>query len=91
MDLLLGNFVKKYIDEFNDLELKNLEKLLFIDDEVIYKWYFKNGLDKSIPNTKVSTMLKNIIIVSIFILSISLGKDVRNENFIHSQSYIGLY
>ena len=36
-------------------------------------------------------MLKNIIIVSIFILSISLGKDVRNENFIHSQSYIGLY
>jgi len=59
MDLLLGNFVKENIDKFNDLELKNLEKLIFMDDEVIYKWYFKNGLDKSIPNTKVSKMLKN--------------------------------
>ena len=25
MDLLLGNFVKKHIDEFNDTELKDLE------------------------------------------------------------------
>ena len=39
MDLLLGNFVKKYIDEFNTDELKDLEKLLFIEDEIIYKWY----------------------------------------------------
>ena len=58
MDLLLGNFVKKHIDEFNDLELKNLEKLIFMEDEVLYKWYFKNDLDKSIPNTNVSKMLK---------------------------------
>ena len=51
MDLLLGNFVKKYIDEFNDNELKDLEKLLFIEDEIIYKWYFekKNNI---IPNNK---------------------------------------
>ena len=59
MDLLLGNFVKKYIDEFNDAELNDLEKLLFIEDEVIYKWYFEKKLDNSIPNTKVSAMLKN--------------------------------
>ena len=59
MDLLLGNFVKRFIDEFNDTELKDLEKLIFIEDELIYKWYFEKNSVKSIPNTKVSTMLKN--------------------------------
>ena len=59
MDLLLGSFVKKYINEFNDEELKYLEDLLFIEDEIIYKWYFEKNSDNSIPNTKVSTMLKN--------------------------------
>ena len=59
MDLLLGNFVKKYIDKFNNAELNDLEKLLFIEDVVIYKWYFEKKSDNSIPNTKVSAMLKN--------------------------------
>jgi len=59
MDLLLGNFVKKYVDEFNVIELKDLEKLLFIEDEIIYKWYIKKNSDTLIPKTKVSTMLKN--------------------------------
>ena len=59
MDLLLGNFVKKYVDEFNHDELKDLEKLLFIEDEVIYKWYIKKNSDTLIPKTKVSLMLKN--------------------------------
>ena len=59
MDILLGNFVKKYIDKFNYIELKNLQKLLFIEDEVIYKWYFEKKSDNSIPKTKVSVMLKN--------------------------------
>ena len=59
MDLLLGNFVKKYVDEFNVNELKDLEKLLFVDDEVLYKWYFERNSDKLIKKTKVSIMLKN--------------------------------
>ena len=59
MDLLLGNFVKKYVDELNVTELKDLEKLLFIEDEIIYKWYIKKNSDKLIPKTKVSIMLKN--------------------------------
>ena len=59
MDLLLGNFVKKYINEFNDSELKDLEELLSIEDEVIYKWYFEKNSNNSIPNTKVSAMLRN--------------------------------
>ena len=59
MDLLLGNFVKKHIDELNTTELKDLAKLLFIEDEVIYKWYFEKNSDNVIPNTKVAAMLKN--------------------------------
>ena len=59
MDLLLGNFVKKHIDELNDSELEDLAKLLFIEDEVIYKWYIEKNSDKLIPRTKVSMMLKN--------------------------------
>ena len=59
MDLLLGNFVKKYIDELNVAELKDLAKLLFIEDEVIYKWYFEKNSDKLISKTKVTIMLKN--------------------------------
>ena len=59
MDLLLGNFVKKNIDKFNNTELKDLAKLLSIDDEVIYKWYFEKNSNKTIQKTKVSAMLKN--------------------------------
>ena len=59
MDILLGNFVKKYIDEFNDSDLKDLRQLLFIEDEIIYNWYFKNDSNTNVPNTKVSLMLKN--------------------------------
>ena len=59
MDLLLGNFVKKYVEKFDIDELKDLEKLLFFDDDVIYKWYIKKNSDKLVPKTKVSIMLKN--------------------------------
>ena len=59
LDLLLGNFVKRHIDEFNNTELKDLEKLLFMEDQVIYNWYFKKDSNDTIPNTKISAMLKN--------------------------------
>ena len=59
MDLLLGNFVKKHIDKLNDIELNDLAKLLFIEDEIIYKWYFKKNSNNVIPKTKISMMLKN--------------------------------
>ena len=59
MDLLLGSFVKKYIEEFNDEELLDLENFLFIEDEIISKWYFEKISHKAILNTKVSFLLKN--------------------------------
>jgi len=59
MDLLLGSFVKKNINKFNQSELIDLKNLLFIEDEIIFNWYFKRKFDDSIPETKVSLMLKN--------------------------------
>ena len=59
MDLLLGNFVKKYINLLNEIELKDLEKLLLIEDEVISKWYFNKNQNNIIPENKVSSLLKN--------------------------------
>ena len=37
MDLLLSNFVKKYIDEFNDEQLKDLDKFLDFEDECYFQ------------------------------------------------------
>ena len=58
MDLLLGNFVKKYVNKLSNIELRDLEKLLIIEDDVIYNWYFEINSSNSIPNNKISTMLK---------------------------------
>ena len=59
MDILLGKFVKKYINQFDNEDLKNLEEVLFIDDEILYRWYFNNDKNNTIPNNKISKMLKN--------------------------------
>ena len=59
MDLLLGNFVKEHIDDFSDDDLKNLEQILFIEDEILYRWYFDKKDSDVIPNNKVSKMLRD--------------------------------
>ena len=58
MDLLLGDFVKKNIDRFNDSELLDLENLMKIDDEVLQKWYFEKTYANLVPINKVSKMFK---------------------------------
>ena len=58
MDLLLGNFVKKYINVFDDKDLSDLYELLSIEDEIIYKWYFKKENNLIITNNKITKMLK---------------------------------
>ena len=59
MDILLGNFVKSYINRLEDNELKDLAKILSIEDEIIRKWYFDKKSNNPILKTKVSTMLSN--------------------------------
>ena len=58
MDLLLGNFVKKNIDYFDTEDLKNLEKIMHMEDEILYGWYFNKRSNYIIPDNKVSKMLK---------------------------------
>ena len=58
MDILLGNFVKIYINKLNYNDLEDLKNLLLIEDEIIYEWYFKKIYNKKIPDNKVSKLLK---------------------------------
>jgi len=59
MDKLLGSFTKKYIDEFNNKELLELEKLLDIDDDNLYNFY--NGLktDVIFEKNSINDLFKN--------------------------------
>ena len=58
MDLLLGNFVKKYIDIFDYNELLSLYEILEKDDDDIFNWY--TGIEENINilKNKVSDTLK---------------------------------
>ncbi len=58
MDLLLGNFVKKYIDIFNYNELLSLYEILEKDDDDIFKWYTGKEENINILKNKVSDTLK---------------------------------
>ncbi len=58
MDLLLGSFVKKYIDVFDYNELLSLYEILEKDDDVIFNWYTAKKENINIPKNKVSDTLK---------------------------------
>ena len=58
MDLLLGNFVKKYVDIFDYNELLSLYEILEKDDDDIFKWYTGKEENINIPKNKVSDTLK---------------------------------
>ena len=58
MDLLLSNFVKKYVNLLNENELYELESLLNIEDEILYKWYINTEGDTSIPQNSITKKLK---------------------------------
>ena len=59
LDLLLGNFVNKYINVLNNKDLMDLMDILLIEDEIIHKWYIEKKSNNPALNTNVSVMLKN--------------------------------
>ena len=59
MDLLLSNFVKKYINDFGIVELKQLDDLLNFDDDSLFKWYLNKKNKIKVPNNKVWILLRN--------------------------------
>ena len=63
MDKLLGSFVKNYIDEFNIEELKELEKFLDLDDELLYDFYKGKSKNIDFTNKKILNTLINFKLV----------------------------
>ena len=58
MDIILSNFVKKNINSFDKNELYELDFLLNIDDEVLYKWYLNQEVSTLIPINNITKKLK---------------------------------
>ena len=58
MDLLLGTFVAKNINSFDDLELNDLNNLMKIDDEILREWLFEKNNKFLLPVNKVLLLLK---------------------------------
>ena len=58
MDILLSAFVNKYINNFEDNLLAELEKFLDFEDEIILNFYNFNIVEKKIDQNKVSKIFK---------------------------------
>ena len=58
MDILLSSFVNKYINDFDENLLSELEKFLDFEDEIILNFYNFNLVEKEIDQNKVSKIFK---------------------------------
>ena len=58
MDILLSSFVNKYINDFDENHLAELEKFLDFEDEIILNFYNFNFLEKKIDQNKVSKIFQ---------------------------------
>jgi antitoxin CptB len=59
MDILLGSFVSKYINQFDENSLLELEKFLDFEDEIILNFYHHNKVEKKIDQNGISELFKN--------------------------------
>ena len=59
MDILLSSFVNKYINEFDESSLIELEKFLNFEDEIILNFYNYDIVKKNIDKNKISKIFKN--------------------------------
>ena len=59
MDKLIGSFVQKNIDDFNEIQLKELEKFLDIDDDTLYKLYTNKGVDTKYKKSKIVILFRS--------------------------------
>ena len=58
MDILLSSFVNKYINDFDENLLVELEKFLDFEDEIILNFYNFNIVKKEINKNKVSKIFQ---------------------------------
>ena len=58
MDILLSSFVNKYINDFDENLLAELEKFLDFEDEIILNFYNFNLVEKNIDQNRVSKIFQ---------------------------------
>ncbi len=58
MDKLIGSFVQSNIGKFDNIQLKELEKFLEIDDDTLYKFYNGFKIEKKIVVSEVLKLFK---------------------------------
>ena len=59
MDKLLGAFTNKYLNQLDYEELKELIKLLEIDDNNLYNFYNNLNTDIEFEDNKINNLFKN--------------------------------
>ena len=62
MDKLMSSFVKMHIDKFDIKNLKDLEKLLEIDDNNLYSFYNGTNTSYIFKDNNVNRLFKNFIL-----------------------------
>ncbi len=58
MDILLSKFVNKYINDFNEEQLLELEIFLNFEDEIILNYYQFNISKNDIGKNKIAKLFK---------------------------------
>ena len=58
MDKLIGRFVKTNINNFNEIQLKELEKFLEVDDDTLYKFYNGLKIETKIDKSEILRLFK---------------------------------
>ena len=58
MDKLLGDFTNRYLNELNDTDLIDLEKLLNIDDDNLYNFYKGLKTDLKFEKNNINNLFK---------------------------------
>tara|TARA_A100001011_G_scaffold60305_1_gene60016 strand:- start:48 stop:314 length:267 start_codon:yes stop_codon:yes gene_type:complete len=59
MDKLLGAFTNKYINQLNNEDLLDLQKLLDIEDDDLYNFYKGLKTNKEFKKNNVNLLFKN--------------------------------
>ena len=62
MDILLSNFVNKYINNLDEELLFELETFLNFEDEIILNYYHYEIIKEKIDKNKISKIFKNFTI-----------------------------
>ena len=62
LDILLSQFVKKNINNFNKSQLKELDKFLDFEDDVILDYYHNGVIKRDIDKNEISKIFKDFLL-----------------------------